>query len=299
MKSKILVTGASGFIGSRLSTFLANKYDLKFISRTNQPFGETLNFNDFIEERFDKIFFEDVSIIIHLTSIAHLTNIPSIQEMNRVSFEFTQKLMQALNYSKIEKIIYLSSVAVSLLERGVETDTSLYGYSKKKTEELLKDFHLNNGGNFQLTILRPPLIYGINAPGNFSKLFKMLNKKILLPFGSFKNKRSFLAIDNLICGISAIIETPMVKNCKVYEISDPWICTLSSFMKDFKHATKSSAIIIPFPPFLLRFLLSMIGKASIFDKLAIELTVDNVEFRKDFNWAPAFSNQIEAFKKCF
>lgn len=297
MNKKILITGAGGFVGSNLTKFLIDAgYSLKFISRKKGQFGEVLIYDDFINGRYDKSFFSDVGTVIHLAAIAHNFNIPSMEELDEVNQHYTQKLLAALHKEALEKFIYLSSIAVSLLEKDIVVDTRQYGISKQKAENLLIEFFKENDPKTQLVILRPPLIYGKNAPGNFLKLLNILKKPIVLPFGSLDSKRSFLFIKNLLSAIETVVESKAVSGSHIYEVSDPWIETTSSFMKAFKKVTGAKAVIVPLPKFLLKTLLTLVGKKSIYDKLALELVVDNEKFNRDFNWKPLYKNQLDAFK---
>lgn len=298
LNTKILITGAGGFVGTHLVKFLVKEgYSLKFISRNPREEGETLIFDEFMIGKFNETFFEDVSVVIHLAAIAHNFNFPKSEEIDKVGLHFTEKLLNAFSSSSVKKIIYLSSIAVSILDKNIILDTYQYGISKRKIEELLKNFNEKRDNTFQITILRPPLIYGKGAPGNFLKLLKLLKKPLVLPFGSFENKRSFLFIDNLVSAIGTIIRADTRRGVAVYELSDPWFCTLSSFMSDFKKASGSKVILIPFPQSLLKFLLTVIGAGALYQKLALELKVDSRKFQDDFQWKPACTNQIEALGK--
>lgn len=261
MNKKILITGAGGFVGSNLTKYLASSgYSLKIISRSPNSLGDVLIFDDFINGKYDKSFFNDIGVVIHLASVAHNFNIPSMAELDEVNQNFTQKLLKALNNEALEKFIYLSSIAVSLLERKIVIDTYQYGISKQKAENLLissfKDYNLKA----QLVILRPPLIYGKNAPGNFFKLLNILKKPLPLPFGSLHSRRSFLFIGNLLSAIKGVIDSKSLLKWQIYEISDPWIETMSTFMRAFKEAMKAPAVILPMPKFLLKALLTLVGK---------------------------------------
>lgn len=298
MNKKILITGAGGFVGSNLTKYLTiSGYSLKIISRTPNSFGDVVVYDDFMSGKYDKTFFDDVGVVIHLASIAHNFNIPSIEEMDKVNQHFTKKLLKALNIEILEKFIYLSSIAVSLLEKEVLIDTYQYGISKQKAEQLLIKFFKDFNSKGKLVILRPPLIYGKNAPGNFLKLLNLLKKPLPLPLGSLNSRRSFLFVGNLLSAIKGIIESKSPEKGPVYEISDPWVVTTSSFMRSFKAVTKAPAIIIPMPKFLLKAFFTLLGKKSIYEKLNLELVVDNSKFDQDFNWTPACKDQIEAFRK--
>lgn len=293
----ILITGAGGFVGQCLvRTLLKAGYTLKFISRKSHPAGDTILFDKFMNDDYDPNFFDDIKTVIHLAAVAHNFDLPSAEEIDKIGIIFTEKILNALNPEVLQKFIYLSSIAVTLMDKNIILDTYQYGVSKRKTEDLLESFNRSKDNRYQIIVLRPPLIYGKNAPGNFLKLLNLIRKPLILPFGSFTNKRSFLSIDNLISAIEIVLGTDVAGSFKVYEISDPWKATLSSFMIDFKKAINAKAIIIPFPPFLLRLILTILGKKMLFQKLALELTVENEEFLKVYQWKPRFNNQQEAFQ---
>lgn len=297
---KILITGAGGFVGTHLVDHLVKAgYSLKFISRKKHPAGETILFDEFMSDKFDTHFFDDVSVVVHLAAVAHSFNLPAEEEIDKIGISYTEKILKAVKPEVLQKVIYLSSIAVSLLDKNIILDTYQYGISKKRSEELLMNFNDSNNNRYQVTVLRPPLVYGKNAPGNFLKLLNLIKKPVVLPFGSFTNKRSFLFIDNLVSAIDTVIKANVPGGFRVYEISDPWLCTLSSFMKDFKKASHAKAILMPFPMSLLGLILTALGKKSLYQKLALELIVDSEKFKRDYQWKPLVDSQTKAFEKSF
>lgn len=295
----ILVTGPNGFLGKRLvSKLLEQGLRLKFISRSINPHGETLLYKDFISGCYDRKFFSDVTVIIHLAAVAHQWKNLNSAEIGNVNLDFTARLLELAPEFSLEHFIFVSSIAVSLLDKGIVMDTQAYALAKKDSEELILKTK-EKMSSLTVTILRPPLIYGPGAPGNFFKLVNLLKKPILLPFGSFKNKRSFIFLDHFCEAIEAVVHHPKRGKIGIYEIADDWAPSVTEFMRQVIVSMKGKAQIFPFPPSLLRMALSLAGRKEVIDKLNLELVVDNNTFKHDYpTWQPSLSFE-QTLKKSF
>lgn len=195
---KILITGLNSYVGNSLGKWLENypeKYSVHFISLRNNKWME----RDFSE--FDVVF--------HVAGIAHVKetkkNAILYYKVNRdLAYEVAKK---ATN-DGVKQFIFLSSMSVYGLDTGVINQNTIpapksnYGKSKLEAEELLKtlaDQSLN------ITIIRPPMIYGKGCKGNYTRLAKLAIKTPVFP--AIENKRSMIYIDNLSEFIRVIIDT--------------------------------------------------------------------------------------------
>lgn len=285
----ILVTGPNGFIGKQFLEEIKQNYPdyiLKVISRRSVEVANfNLNYYDFIKGNYDPLFFKNIEFVIHLASVAHRFDKLDLEELEQVNFEYLEKLLLVLNPLNLEKFIFLSSYAVSLFEKQVFLDTSAYAELKAKCERQIKIASEEKFKNTYFLILRPPLVYGKNAPGNFNSLLKLMSKPLILPFGDFHFKRSFIHLKNLTSFIRLLLKTEKFESkFNVIEISDPWDETFLSFISRLKSNTKAMALIIPIPRRLLKFCFSMIGRANIYKKLSLEFTIDYKTTKSKYNW---------------
>ncbi|MFT6716399.1 MAG: nucleoside-diphosphate-sugar epimerase [Saprospiraceae bacterium] len=193
-KKKIIVTGASGFVGQNLVGYLEKLgFEVSALSLRNEEWKTEIDLSAFG--------------IVHLAGLAHdLKNTNKEEDYFRVNTELTKELYQVYLKSSMKKFIYFSSVkAVAdrlgetvLLEEHKADPQTPYGKSKRKSEVYIL---ANQAPEKEVYIVRPCMIHGPGNKGNLNLLYKMISKGIPYPFAAFENLRSFLSIDNLNFGI--------------------------------------------------------------------------------------------------
>lgn len=185
---KITITGASGFVGQNLSTYLEGKGDIvEKLSLRNPNF----------------CFRKDASAIIHLAGKAHDTrNNSEESEYFKINTDLTKKLFDEFLTSNAKDFIYFSSVKAAadtvdgILDETCKSDPqTAYGKSKLEAEEYLLSHKLPEGK--RLFIIRPCMIHGPGNKGNLNLLYKIVEKGIPWPLAAFENRRSFLSSGNL------------------------------------------------------------------------------------------------------
>ncbi|WP_407533729.1 NAD-dependent epimerase/dehydratase family protein [Elizabethkingia miricola] len=187
---KIVVTGASGFVGQNLSKYL-------------QEQGETITPISLREKDWKYKIFNSTSTIIHLAGKAHDTsNISDPDEYYKVNRDLTINLFNEFLNSDVEKFFYFSSVKAAadstdevLMENVAANPTTHYGKSKIEAENYILSQNLPEGK--KVYIIRPCMIHGPGNKGNLNLLYKIVEKGIPWPLATFHNQRSFLGIDNL------------------------------------------------------------------------------------------------------
>jgi len=208
--SNILLTGASGFVGKNLVPYLTNlMINVKQLTR-----GELTAVIDL----------QNSSAIIHLAGKAHdLKKTSNPDEYYEVNFQLTKKLYDAFLASTAQKFIFISSVkAVADITEGTLTEETIpnpqtdYGKSKLMAEEYIKNQALPDGKSFY--ILRPCMIHGPGNKGNLNLLYKFVQKGIPYPLAAFKNKRSFLSVENLCFVIAKLLERDVSSG--IYNVAD-------------------------------------------------------------------------------
>lgn len=208
---KIVVTGASGFVGQNLSTHLtALGYEVQPLSLRAANWKENLP--------------TDAFAIVHLAGLAHdLTNTNKEDDYFRVNTDLTIELYKAFQSSTAQKFFYFSSVKAVADSLGSEALTEDYKANPKtaygKSKRLAEEHLLNNpSSEKECYILRPCMIHGPGNKGNLNLLYKVISKGIPYPFAAFENSRSFVSIDNVNFAIGELCENKAPSG--VYNLAD-------------------------------------------------------------------------------
>lgn len=192
---KILVTGASGFVGDRFLKGKGNEYTLVPVSLR--------------EKQIHDINWRDISAVLHLAGIAHRMQKTEDELYYDVNYELTKKLADAAKKAGVKQFIFMSTIKVyGEGYQKISLDTpckpnDAYGKSKLLAEHYLQEL---SSPSFKVAIIRPPLIYGPGVKGNMARLINLVEQKKYLPLGEINNKRSIVSIDNLIHLMDIIIE---------------------------------------------------------------------------------------------
>lgn len=197
---KILITGATGFIGTNLQQYLKDKMqggEFYYIVRSKTGKQKEWRWEELADIP------KEIDAVIHLAGLAHDTkNSQDDSAYYRVNFELTKDLYDWYLKSKATKFIYASSVKAiadsvegELTENTPARPLTPYGISKLKAEEYIQQLSLGMTGK-AFYILRPCMVHGPGNKGNLNLLYKFVYKGIPYPLGAFNNVRSFLSIDN-------------------------------------------------------------------------------------------------------
>ncbi len=215
--SLILVTGASGFIGRALCRSLVQLgYHVRGLVRSVPK--EPLQGVDYVRMgSFDDIC-EGVSSIVHLAGAAHGKSGDSREALDANNVVLTEALAKAAIEARVGRFIFVSSIGVNgsqthgspITDASPEMPSEPYAESKLEAEKRL--VAALDGSATAYTIVRPPLVYGVEAPGNFMRLLGLVDSGLPLPFANARNKRTIVSIDNLIGLLVQTLEHPGAKN---------------------------------------------------------------------------------------
>ncbi|MCD5380543.1 SDR family oxidoreductase, partial [Candidatus Gracilibacteria bacterium] len=305
---RILVTGATGFIGQHLVQELVNNnFEVAVtIRKKNNLFSSTVT--QFIVKDIESdpdwtAVLQDIECVIHLAGRAHVLkdkNPDPLTEFRRVNTDGTINLAHQAIKLGIKRFIFISSIGVNgnvnnkpFSVNDIPNPIEPYAVSKYEAEfELQK---LTNGSKMETVIIRPPLVYGPNAPGNFAQLIKVTNKGIPLPLGEIHNQRSFIAIENLIDLIITCIKHPAAAN-KTFLASDDEDLSTTDLLRRMAIALEKPSRLIPIPPSIITLGATLLGKKEIAQRLCGSLQVDINHTKKTLDWKPPVSVD-EALKK--
>ena len=296
---KILVTGATGFIGKELLKYL-DFADITAISRVKQAEDDNIEWKHFsLETLLTSGTLDDkYDVVIHLAGRAHMLNENSddpLSEFRKVNKDISVELAKQLSANGLKRFVFVSSIGVNggttekrlpFTEKSIVNPHSAYAMSKYEAEIALSN--LAKELNFELVIVRPPLVYGANAPGNFGKLVGIVKKQLPLPFGSINNKRSYVSVANLASFLSICATHPKAAN-ETFLISDGFPISTTVLLKKMMRALSKKSILLPLPKSLLNLFLSIIGKKSMAVQLLDNLEVDSSKANVLLNWSPVES----------
>jgi len=306
-KKVILITGANGFVGKSLTKYISqHQYTVRASVRSEEARTTMLHFkekhklthltihNVHEESDWEKIL-KGVYVVIHCAGRAHILNEnpkDSLAEFRAVNTYATENLAKLAQRSGVKRFIFLSSIGVlgncsystPFTENTPPTPSANYAISKLEAEQLLK----KQSGSMDVVIIRPPLIYGPGAKGNFGKLLQALKKNIPLPLGCIQNKRHFLSINNLNDFIGVCIEAPKAAN-ESFLVSDKESISTTKLIQSLSQSLNAKPLLLPVPNILLKFGLKCAGKSKVIEQLIENLEIDTSKAKNLLGWVPPHS----------
>lgn len=242
-----LVTGASGYLGSSFIKHYKDKYEFEKFSLLSQ--------------KLEDINFDAIDIVLHCAALVHQKVEHSYEKYYEINVDYSVRLAKLAKQNGIKQFVFISTIAVygekiqKLDENTACHPVTPYGKSKLEAEKQLLEL---NDKDFIVSIIRPPMVYGKNAPGNIDSLIKLVKKLPIIPLDEIKNKRSFISIQNLCHMIDEIIiqqksgiflasddeplsTTKLIElisknlNKKIYLIKIPFFETLLKLVKPLFH----------------------------------------------------------------
>ncbi len=300
---KLLLTGATGFVGKALLTeLLQNDFEV-IISIRNTPISssvkvKTIKTGNLLATTDWSPALQNIDIVIHSAARAHIMQDSSsnpLAEFRKTNVDGTLNLARQAEKSGASRFIFISSIKATgqssssqsiLKPDDAALPTDPYGLSKYEAEQGLLELAKNS--KMDVVIIRPPLVYGPNVKGNFLSLLKYIKKGLPLPLGSINNKRSLVALDNLVNFIRHCTTHPKAAN-EIFFISDGEDVSTTELLMKIAKAFNKKLFLIPIPPIALSFIAKLFGKGAMVDRLLESLQVDNSKAVELINWKPVIS----------
>jgi nucleoside-diphosphate-sugar epimerase len=293
---RILVSGATGFIGTRLCERLVSEgCSVIGVSRSGEGSVRGVDYRaaDFTDPNAVGGCLDSVDCIVHLAGRAHVLNKQgdTADLYRAVNCDATLELARMAMAAGVRRFVFISSIGVNGNESSDQrfTETSVprpvahYARSKLDAEQGLQA--LVQSGDMELVIIRPPLVYGAQAPGNFSTLLKVVDKGIPSPFGLVRNARSIVSVDNLARLISLASQHPKAAG-QLFLASDGTDVSTPQILGALAQGMQKRQWSIPVPPVLLGGLLKLMGKGDLYTQLCGSLTVDCSKARELLGYQP-------------
>lgn len=301
MTKKILLTGSSGFIGQHLKQLNTNvTYRYVIRKRLKQTSSEQFIITNLDSKTNWDGAFDGISTVVHLAGLAHSKEYTA-QEFNEVNTQGTLHLARMAVSSGVKRFVFVSTIGVNgtrtlgepFSESMKTYPHNVYAKSKLNAEIGLREIAKEMG--LEVVIIRPVLVYGAGAPGNFGKLVKLVQKTPFLSFSLCKNKRSFISVDNLVDFISVCITHPKAKN-ETFCISDGTDVSIREFTDGIAKGLNKKLIQLSIPVFILKLLGKITGKSDLIEQLVGDLQVDSSKARELLDWTPPVT-MVETFSK--
>ncbi len=310
-KKTILVTGASGFVGHSVVSFLSGspQYETRAALRNSSkifPSPITVIPDCELSLNFDwKSALGKAECVLHCAARVHVMRDSSadpLSEFRRINVEGTLNFARQASQVGVKRFIFLSSLKVNgestqpgspFFADDNPNPADPYGISKMEAEQGLRELASKSG--MEVVIIRPPLVYGPGVKANFLSLIHWVDRGIPLPLGPVHNKRSLVALDNLVDLIFHCIEHPAAAN-QTFLVSDDQDLSTTELLKRISRALGKPSRLFPFPAFFLNSAAKMIGKSAITQRLLGSLQADILKTKKLLSWQPPH-NVDDALKK--
>lgn len=288
--------------GAILKRLVAEKYTVVAALRNGPQLLED-NIKIVHVESFDdatswKDSLDGVDVVIHAAARVHVMNDAEADPLGafrRVNVEGTLNLARHALKAGVRRFVFISSIkvngegtpaGVAYSPQDVPAPADPYGVSKMEAERGLRELAAESG--MEVVIIRPVLVYGPGVKANFRSMMNWLDKGIPLPFGSIHNKRSLVALDNLVDLIITCISHPAAAD-QTFLVSDGDDLSTTQLLHKMASALDRPARLLPIPAWALSGAAVLLGKKSLSNRLCGSLQVDISKTRSLLGWSPIIS----------
>ncbi|MET3454067.1 MULTISPECIES: NAD-dependent epimerase/dehydratase family protein [Pseudomonas] len=304
---RVLLTGSTGFVGSRLHAALGTTYSVVATSRSAQIVwngSQTIGVGDLSSETVWTPALQGVDCVVHVAGRAHKLNDKlenPLAEFRKVNVGASLNLARQASEAGVKRFVFISSIGVhgaSTAGKPLDELSPLiphadYALSKLEAENGLKEISVENG--MELVILRPPLIYAGHAPGNFERLLKLVASGLPLPFLGVNNQRSMIALDNLVDLIALCIEHPAAAN-QSFLVSDGIDVSTPQIIRCLSKGMGREARLFSIPDSLIYRGAELLGRKTTYDQLYGSLAIDSSKARDLLAWTAPITPDEALFR---
>jgi nucleoside-diphosphate-sugar epimerase len=307
-KSLTLVSGSTGFLGRAISQKLLQigqpvvsavrklpTLNVQFMDASDvTPNWKVVGSID--SETNWQSALDGVQTVVHCAARVHVSQEHAevaLKAYREVNVAGTLRLAKQASASGVKRFVFISSIGVNgnqssqpFTESDLPRPHDAYATSKLEAEIALFEIATQTG--MEVVIIRPPLVYGPNAPGNFGRLVRWVQSGIPIPLGSVHNQRSFIALDNLVSLVLLCSDRDrsMKAANQVFVVADGEDISTSTLLSKVAQASGQPSRLLPVPPSILRGVATLMGKRALANSLLGNLQVDASKARSLLGWLP-------------
>lgn len=303
--SRVLVTGATGFVGRALCVELLRHGHgvcaaLRCVengARLARKALETIAVGEVNATTDWRKALAGCEAVVHLAARVHVMRDKAadpLAEFRAVNTMGTENLARQAAATGVRRFVCVSTIKVNggtspdaaFTEADPHLPKDPYGVSKSEAELALHRVALETG--MEIVIVRPPLVYGPGVKGNFLTILKTLRRGIPMPFGAVSNRRSLVYLENLADALVLCVTHPAATG-ETYFVSDGEDISTSELLRKLCEALDVPARLLPVPASVLRIVGTIVGKSGAFERLLGSLIVDSSKIRRELGWTPPFT----------
>ncbi len=298
----VLISGASGFVGKALCAelFLQGQSARAEVRSVNMQVEntETVSVGNISSETDWTAALTGITVVVHLAARVHAMRdnaVDQLDALRKVNVDGTRNLARQAANAGVQRFVFISSIKVNgegtplgqpYTAEDQPAPADPYGISKWEAEDALRQLADETG--MELVIIRPPLVYGPGVKANFLRMMRFLHKGVPLPFGAINNRRSLVALDNLINFIIVCIRHPAAAN-QTFLISDGEDLSTTELLLRLAEALNMPTQLLPVSQKLLEAGLKLVGKGDLAQRLCGSLQVDITKACVMLDWKPLIS----------
>ncbi|MFL5482604.1 MAG: NAD-dependent epimerase/dehydratase family protein [Gemmatimonadaceae bacterium] len=291
----MLVTGATGFVGSALVRSLNQNprwIARAVVRRPTEIVGEQVTVSDLAGDIDWDVLLGDVQIVVHSAALVHQRHGSSVENYRKLNVDSTVRLARAAAAAGARRFVFLSSVKVNgestPIDKPFRADDpanprEIYARSKSDAEVGLRN--IADETSMEVVVVRPVLVYGPGVRANFLELMRWLDKEIPLPFALVANARSLVSIGNLQDFLLRCLDHPAASG-QTFLVSDGEDLSTPELLQRTATAMGRRLRLFPIPVLALRAIASIVGKRDFANRLLDSLRVDISKSQRLLNWRP-------------